>query len=144
LILIGQKGWEYEKIFAEIENSNFREKIHYLGYLSDETVAVFYSLADAFVYPSLYEGFGLPILEAMTLGTPVITSNTSCLPEVAQNAAMYINPDDYESIATTIYEVISQPDLQKDLIIRGKNRAKLYSWERVAQETLKAYELILP
>ena len=80
----------------------------------------------------------------MTLGTPVITSNTSCLPEVAQNAAMYINPDDYESIATTIYEVISQPDLQKDLIIRGKNRAKLYSWERVAQETLKAYELILP
>ncbi|WP_373481210.1 glycosyltransferase family 4 protein [Geminocystis sp.] len=144
LILIGQKGWEYEKIFAEIENSNFREEIHYLGYLSDETVAVFYSLADAFVYPSLYEGFGLPILEAMTLGTPVITSNTSCLPEVAQNAAMYINPDDYESIATTIYEVISQPDLQKDLITRGKNRAKLYSWERVAQETLKAYELILP
>jgi glycosyltransferase involved in cell wall biosynthesis len=143
LILIGQKGWEYEKIFAEIENSNFREEIHYLGYLSDETVAVFYSLADAFVYPSLYEGFGLPILEAMTLGTPVIISNTSCLPEVAQNAAMYINPDDYESIATTIYEVISQPDLQKDLITRGKNRAKLYSWERVAQETLKAYELIL-
>lgn len=106
-------------------------------------MAVCYSLADVFVYPSLYEGFGLPILEAMTLGTPVITSKTSSLPEVAQEAAMYINPRDYESIATTVHEVISQPDLREDLITRGKNRAKLYSWEKVAEETVKAYELIL-
>lgn len=143
LILIGQKGWQYEKIFTEIDNSNFRQDIHHLGYLSDEAVAVCYSLADVFVYPSVYEGFGLPILEAMTLGAPVITSNTSSLPEVGGLAAIYINPEDYESIATTIYEVISQPDLREDLITRGKNRAKLYSWEKVAQETLKAYELIL-
>ncbi len=143
LILIGQKGWEYEKIFAEIDNSNFRHEILHLGYLSDEAVAVCYSLADVFVYPSLYEGFGLPILEAMTLGAPVITSKTSSLPEVAQEAAMYINPRDYESIATTVHEVISQPDLREDLITRGKNRAKLYSWEKVAEETVKAYELIL-
>jgi glycosyltransferase involved in cell wall biosynthesis len=142
LILIGQKGWEYEKIFTEIDNSNFRQEIHHLGYLSDEAVAVCYSLADVFVYPSLYEGFGLPILEAMTLGAPVITSKTSSLPEVGGLAAMYINPDDYESIATSIYEVISQRDLRKDLIAKGKDRAKLYSWEKVAQETLKAYELI--
>lgn len=143
LILIGQKGWEYEKIFNEIHNSNYAHHIHHLGYLSDEAVAVCYSLADVFVYPSFYEGFGLPILEAMTLGTPVITSNTSCLPEVAQEAAMYINPYDYESIGETIYEVISQPDLQKDLILRGKNRAKLYSWKTVAEETLKAYGNLL-
>lgn len=143
LILVGQKGWEYEKIFTEIDNSNFRQEIHHLGYLSDEAVAVCYSLADVFVYPSLYEGFGLPILEAMTLGAPVITSNTSSLPEVAGLAAMYINPHDYESMAKTIYEVISQRDLREDLIARGKNRAKLYSWEKVAEETLKAYELIL-
>jgi glycosyltransferase involved in cell wall biosynthesis len=142
LILIGQKGWEYEKIFTEIDNSNFRQQIHHLGYLSDEAVAVCYSLADVFVYPSVYEGFGLPILEAMTLGAPVITSNTSSLPEVAGVGAMYINPDDYESMATSIYEVISQPDLRQDLINKGKDRAKLYSWEKVAQETLKAYELI--
>ncbi|MBL1210034.1 glycosyltransferase family 1 protein [Geminocystis sp. GBBB08] len=143
LILIGQKGWEYEKIFSQIDNSKFRNQIHHLGYLSDEAVAVCYSLADVFVYPSIYEGFGLPILEAMTLGAPVITSNTSSLPEVAQEAAMYINPHDYYSIATTIYEVISQPDLQKDLIAKGKNRAKLYSWEKVAEETLQIYELLL-
>lgn len=143
LILIGQKGWEYEKIFTEIDNSNFRQEIHHLGYLSDEAVAVCYSLTDVFVYPSLYEGFGLPILEAMTLGAPVITSNISSLPEVAGVGAIYINPHDYESMATTIYEVISQRDLREDLIARGKNRAKLYSWKKVAEETIKAYELIL-
>ncbi|BAQ60036.1 glycosyl transferase [Geminocystis sp. NIES-3708] len=143
LILIGQKGWEYEKIFKEIDNSNYRQQIHYLGYLSDEAVAVCYNSADVFVYPSVYEGFGLPLLEAMTLGAPVITSNTSSLPEVASSAAMYINPHDYESMAKTIYEVISQPDLREDLIIRGKNRAKLYSWKTVAEETLKAYKLVL-
>lgn len=143
LILIGQKGWNYETIFAEIENSEFHNDIHHLGYLSDEEVAVCYHLTDVFVYPSFYEGFGLPVLEAMTLGAPVITSNTSSLPEVAQEAAIYINPDDYTSIADSIYQIISQPDLREELIIKGKKRSQLYSWNRVAQETIEAYQLIL-
>ncbi|MGI0479178.1 glycosyltransferase family 4 protein [Geminocystis sp. CENA526] len=142
LILVGQKGWNYETIFGEIENSEFKQDIHHLGYLSDEEVAVCYHLTDVFVYPSFYEGFGLPVLEAMTLGAPVITSNTSSLPEVAQDSALYINPEDYISLADTIYQVISQPDLREDLIMKGTARSKLYSWDRVAQETIKAYELI--
>ena len=143
LVLIGQKGWNYETIFQEINNSEFKQEIHYLGYLTDELVALFYTLADVFVYPSFYEGFGLPVLEAMTLGTPVVTSNTSSLPEVAGDAAIYINPNDYKSIAEGIYTVINDRELRQDLINKGFARASLYSWQRVAEETMMAYEYCL-
>jgi glycosyltransferase involved in cell wall biosynthesis len=143
LVLIGRKGWHYEPIFAAIENSPWNNQIHHLDYLSDELVALFYSQADAFVYPSHYEGFGLPVLEAMTLGTPVITSNTSSLPEVAGDAALLVDPDDSTSLADAIVKVISDSHLRAELIGKGKERAKLYSWERTAQETLKAYKSLL-
>jgi glycosyltransferase involved in cell wall biosynthesis len=143
LVLIGQKGWDYEPIFAEIESSAFRSEIHHLDYLSDEMVALFYSKADAFVYPSHYEGFGLPVLEAMTLGAPVITSNTSSLPEVAGDAALFIEPDDPTSLVDAILKVIGDSQLRSELIQKGKERAKLFSWERTAQETLKAYKSLL-
>lgn len=143
LVLIGRKGWHYEPIFAAIENSPWNNQIHHLDYLSDELVALFYSKADAFVYPSHYEGFGLPVLEAMTLGTPVITSNTSSLPEVAGDAALLIDPDDSTSLADAILKVISESQLREKLISKGKERAKLYSWERTAKETLKAYKSLL-
>lgn len=139
LILIGGKGWQYEPIFAEMDNSPFRSQIHHLGYLTDAEVAVFYAHADIFVYPSFYEGFGLPILEAMTLGAPVITSSVSSMPEVAGDSAVYINPHDVEDLATTINEVRCDRHLRKNLIKKGKSRAKLYSWEKVARETLNAY-----
>jgi glycosyltransferase involved in cell wall biosynthesis len=143
LVLIGQKGWNYEPIFREIERSAWRSQIHHLDYLSDEMVAVFYSKADAFVYPSHYEGFGLPVLEAMTLGAPVITSNTSSLPEVAGDAALLIDPDDPTSLADAILKVIGDSQFRSELIQKGKERAKLFSWERTAQETLKAYKSLL-
>jgi glycosyltransferase involved in cell wall biosynthesis len=143
LVLIGQKGWNYENIFQEIECSKFKSEIHYLGYLNDELVALFYTLADVFVYPSFYEGFGLPVLEAMTLGSPVVTSNASSLPEVAGDAAIYINPEDYQSIAQGIYSIINDRNLRDNLINKGKNRANLYSWKRVAEETIKVYEYCL-
>ena len=140
LILIGQKGWRYESIFTAITNSPWRTDIHHLDYLSDESVALFYSHADVFVYPSFYEGFGLPVLEAMTLGTPVITSNTSSLPEVAGDAALLIEPNDSKKIAEAILKVIGDSQLRIDLIEKGKERAKLFSWEKTATETLKAYK----
>jgi glycosyltransferase involved in cell wall biosynthesis len=143
LVLIGRKGWHYEPIFAAIEHSPWNNQIHHLDYLSDELVALFYSKADAFVYPSHYEGFGLPVLEAMTLGTPVITSNTSSLPEVAGDAALLIDPNDSTSLADAILNVISDSQLREKLISKGKERATLYSWERTAQETLKAYKSLL-
>jgi glycosyltransferase involved in cell wall biosynthesis len=143
LVLIGRKGWRYEPIFAAIENSPWNNQIHHLDYLSDELVALFYSKADAFVYPSHYEGFGLPVLEAMTLGTPVITSNTSSLPEVAGDAALLVDPNDPTNLAEAILQVVSDSQLRDELISRGKERAKLYSWQKTAKETLKAYKSIL-
>ena len=139
LILIGRKGWNYESIFTAIETSPWKQEIHHLDYLSDELVALFYSKADVFVYPSHYEGFGLPVLEAMTLGAPVITAKTSSLPEVTGNAAILIEPQDSVQLAESILEIISNSQLRQELINKGKERAKLFSWERTAKATLTAY-----
>lgn len=143
LILIGRKGWNYEPIFAAIENSPWANQIHHLNYLSNELVALFYSKADVFVYPSHYEGFGLPVLEAMTLGAPVVTSNTSSIPEVSGDAAILIDPSDPVQLAEAILKVISDSQLRQELINKGKARAKLFSWERTAKETLNAYRTII-
>ena len=139
LVLIGKKGWRYQPIFSAIAESPYQQNIYHLDYLSDDLVALFYTLATVFVYPSHYEGFGLPVLEAMNLGTPVITSNSSSLPEVVGNAGLLINPDDPMELAEAIFQVISNSQLQQDLIIKGQKRAKSFSWEKTAKETLKAY-----
>jgi len=143
LVLIGQKGWHHQPIFAAIEASPWKSQIHHLNYLSDELVALFYSQADVFVYPSHYEGFGLPVLEAMTLGAPVITSNTSSLPEVAGDAALFVNPDNPIDLVDAILQIISDSNLRRELIEKGQERAKLFSWERTARETLKAYKSLV-
>lgn len=143
LVLIGRKGWHYKPIFSAIANSPWTNQIYHLNYLSDELVALFYAKADVFVYPSHYEGFGLPVLEAMTLGTPVVTSNTSSLPEVAGDAALLINPNQPIQLAEAILKLISDSQLRQEFIKKGKERAKLFSWERTAKETLKAYRSIV-
>ncbi|MCJ8281219.1 MAG: glycosyltransferase family 4 protein [Rivularia sp. ALOHA_DT_140] len=143
LVMIGRKGWHYEPIFAAMEKSPWKSQIYHLDYLSDELVAFFYSKADAFVYPSHYEGFGLPVLEAMTLGTPVVTSNNSSLPEVAGDAALLINPDEPMQLAEAILKLISDSQLRQEFIEKGKKRAKIFSWERTAVETLKAYRSLV-
>ncbi|WP_414548180.1 glycosyltransferase family 4 protein [Anabaena sp. CCY 0017] len=142
LVLLGRKGWNYEPIFAIIDNSPWRKEIYHLDYLSNELVALFYSKADVFVYPSHYEGFGLPVLEAMTLGAPVVTANTSSIPEVTGDAAILIDPNDPMQLAEAILQVISNSQLRQELINKGRERAKLFSWERTAKETLKAYRTI--
>lgn len=143
LVLIGRKGWNYQSIFAAIEASPYQKDIYHLDYLSDELVALFYTRADVFVYPSYYEGFGLPVLEAMTLGTPVVASNTSSLPEIAGDAAILIDPNDSNSLAEAIWEVINNSQLRHELIQKGKARAKEYSWQHNARETFKAYRSLL-
>ncbi|MDY6786043.1 MAG: glycosyltransferase family 1 protein [Cyanobacteriota bacterium] len=142
LILIGKLGWNYQPILDAIARSPWNHQIHHLNYLSDEEVAQFYAKADVFIYPSHYEGFGLPVLEAMTLGAPVITSNTSSLPEVAGDAALLIDPREPVQIAEAIFRVISDSTLRHSLIAKGKERAKLFSWERTARETLRAYRML--
>ena len=143
LVLIGRKGWKYTPIFEAIQSSPWKKEIHHLDYLSDELVALFYSRADVFVYPSHYEGFGLPVLEAMTLGAPVVAANTSSIPEVAGDAAILIDPNEFMQIAEAILTVISDRQLQQEMINKGKVRASLFSWENTAKETLKAYRSIL-
>ncbi|MEQ9237486.1 MAG: glycosyltransferase family 1 protein [Coleofasciculus sp. E2-BRE-01] len=143
LVLIGQKGWKYKPILRAIAHSHWHEEIYHLDYLSDSYVAWFYKQADVFVYPSHYEGFGLPVLEAMTLGAPVVTSNTSSLPEVAGDAALLIDPNDSIQLAEAILKIISDSQFRQDLIQKGKARAKLFSWERTAKETLNAYKSLL-
>ena len=143
LVLIGKKGWGYESILKCIENSAYKKDIYHLNYLADELVAQFYQHAEVFVYPSFYEGFGLPVLEAMNMGTPVITSNVSSLPEVVDSAAITINPQDFIELAEAIFKVLSNDDLRKQLILDGRARAQKFSWEKTAQQTLEAYYSLL-
>jgi glycosyltransferase involved in cell wall biosynthesis len=139
LILIGKLGWKYQPIVEKIAQSPYQTFIHHLDYLSDEAVAYFYKNAEVFVYPSYYEGFGLPVLEAMTLGAPVITSNVSSLPEVAGDAAILINPNKVLELAEAILQVISNSDLRDQLIDKGKKRSQQFSWQQTAQKTLETY-----
>lgn len=139
LILIGKKGWKYQGIFDAIANSAYNKYIYHLDYLSDELVALFYKLATVFVYPSHYEGFGLPVLEAMKLGTPVICSNTSSLPEVVGDAGIQINPDNFLELADAIREVINNSQLQQNLVAKGYQQGSNFSWEKTAQKTLDVY-----
>lgn len=143
LVLIGQPGWQYGPILREIAASPWQHCIHRLGYLSDELTALFYQHADVFAYPSFYEGFGLPVLEAMTLGCPVVTSNRSSLPEVVGDAALMVNPDDVDDLAAALERVIGDRPLRQTLIERGRARAAQFSWNRTALETLKAYRSLL-
>ena len=143
LVLIGPKGWNYIPIFEAIALSPYQQDIYHLDYLSDQLVAMFYAKADVFVYPSHYEGFGLPILEAMIFEAPVVTSNVSSMPEVAGDAALLVDPNDPEQLAEIILRVISDRNLRNDLIKKGRERAKSFSWEQTALQTLKAYNMVL-
>ncbi len=144
LVIVGKRGWKYKNIFKLINKYQLNDQIIFIGYVPREDLPLFYNLADVFVYPSLYEGFGLPPLEAMACGCPVITTNVSSLPEVVGNAGILIdNPYDYVTLAETIDEVVQSETLRKDLIKRGLKRSKLFSWEKCAKETWKVYEEIL-
>ena len=143
LVLIGQTGWKYQPILDTINQSPYRTEIHHLNYLTDDLVALFYSQAEAFIYPSFYEGFGLPVLEAMTLGAPVITSNTSSLPEVTGDSALLINPNHSMELADAMLNLIRDRVLRDNLIVKGKEQASKFSWKKTAEVTLKVYCSIL-
>jgi len=139
LVLAGAKGWKYQPIFEAIAASPWQSEIHHLDYLPDNALAAFYQQADVFVYPSYYEGFGLPVLEAMTLGAPVVAANVASIPEVTGDAAVLVDPKEPLSLAEGILQVIGYPEVRHDLIQKGRTRAAQFSWERTAQETLRAY-----
>ena len=128
---IVQKAIENDKLFTRA------------GFVNDEDLPILYNLATVFVMPSLYEGFGLPILEAMSCGCPVVTSREGSIPEVAGDAAFYVDPYSTDSIAGGIKKVFNDKNLQSELSTKGLKRAKLFSWKKTAQETLKVYEALV-
>jgi len=142
LVIIGKKGWLYEDIFKMMENKAMVKKIVYLGYIEDIQIAKLYNGASCFVLPSLYEGFGLTVIEAMACGCPVIVSNISSLPEVAGNAAIYVEPTSIESIVSGINGIIRQDQqyYREDRIKKGLTQVKKYSWENCGLKTLEVLE----
>lgn len=142
LVIIGRKGWKYDEIFETIEKLNIKRDIIFTDYVPESDLVKFYNSADVFVYPSLYEGFGLPPLEAMACGCPVITSNTSSLPEVVGNAGIMVDPYDVDELAGAIYNALNNSSLRKKLSKRSLERSKLFKWCKVAKKTWNIYENI--
>jgi len=140
LTIAGEKGWLYKRIFREIKSSNMTQSIRLLGVVRDEELPLLYNCADLFVYPSLYEGFGLPPLEAMACGVPIITSNTSSLPEVVGNAGIMIDPSDIESLSDEMYRVLKDKELRHRMGRDGLKRSKMFTWEKTVNKVLEAYK----
>jgi glycosyltransferase involved in cell wall biosynthesis len=139
-ILAGKLGWDFDPILQAIATSPFRERIRRMGYISDDNKRIILAGGDVLVYPSLYEGFGLPVLEAMAAGIPVVTSDVSSLPEVAGKAALLVDPESVEQLAAAMERLLSCPDLAKKMTALGLERARMFSWKNMAQETYKAYQ----
>ncbi|MFZ2970611.1 MAG: glycosyltransferase family 1 protein, partial [Minisyncoccia bacterium] len=137
LIIAGGKGWLYKKIFDTIEKSGYKEDIILTGFINENDKRYIYELADLFVYPSFYEGFGFPPLEAMSYGVPTITSNVSSLPEAVGDSAIMIDPYDHDELANAIENVLCDRKLRDILIAKGRKRIKKFSWQNCARETLE-------
>ena len=140
LVIAGQKGWLYEMIVGSVQRFGLQNEVIFTGYVNEADVPVLMSNADVFVFPSLYEGFGLPPLEAMACGTPVITSNVASLPEVVGDAAILVNPRDVFEMATAMHRVLSDAAIQLQMRQKGLERAKLFSGEKEAQQILEVFE----
>lgn len=132
LVLVGRMAWKNEELKKTFETTVHRDDIIFTGHITNEQLPKYLAAADALTYVSVFEGFGIPILEGMSSGTPVITSNVSSMPEVAGDAALLIDPHDPASIARGMHEIVSNTQLRQDLIAKGFERAKEFSWEKTA------------
>jgi glycosyltransferase involved in cell wall biosynthesis len=136
LVIAGRRGWLTEAIERRAGQLGLASRVRFLGYLPDEDLPALLSGAAAFVFPSLYEGFGMPVLEAMACGAPVLTASDSSLPEVAGDAALLVDPTDVHAIAAGLRQIVGDERLRADLRARGLARAAAFTWERCARETL--------
>jgi len=143
LVIAGKKGWLYEAIFRRVEELGLEGQVVFTGYVAEEGLPALFSGARLFVFPSLYEGFGLPVLEAMACGTPVVCSNASSLPEVAGDAAVLVNPRDVEELAGAMRQLVESQEIRAELRGKGLAQAARFSWQRAARETLIAYLAVL-
>lgn len=142
LVIAGHKGWLTQEVDQTIDKYHLRERVCFLGSVDNESLASLYNAARVFALPSFYEGFGLPPLEAMACGTPVIVSNTSSLPEVVGDAGVLVDPNDVEAWSAALARVLSDPELHAEMSEKGKRRASLFSWERAARDTLSVYRKV--
>jgi glycosyltransferase involved in cell wall biosynthesis len=142
LVLAGARGYKATEVFEEITEQKLKDRVWYIGYLTQNQKLAAIRAAEAFVFPSVYEGFGLPVLEAMALGTPVITSRVSSLPEVAGTAALLVDPEDEGELVRAMVRVLDGAPLRARLAKAGKAQAAKFSWDRTAKETLDVYRAV--
>ncbi|MFH1486109.1 MAG: glycosyltransferase family 1 protein, partial [Chloroflexota bacterium] len=143
LVAVGAKGWLYESALQLLDQLRMGEHVMFYGAASVDELLMLYNAASLFVFPSLYEGFGMPPMEAMACGTPVISSNASCLPEVLGDAAIYLDPLDVEGWASAIERVSGDEMERDDLRRRGLERAAAFSWAKTAEQTLSFYRQVV-
>jgi glycosyltransferase involved in cell wall biosynthesis len=143
LVVAGDKGWFSEPVFAQVEGLGLEDRVFFPGYVSEDEKVLWYNAATCFCYPSLYEGFGLPPLEAMACGVPVITSNVSSLPEVVGDAGLTVPPGDTAVLCEALRRLIVNPALRAELAQRGRVRARRFSWAQAARQTVGVYRLAL-
>jgi glycosyltransferase involved in cell wall biosynthesis len=139
LVLIGKKGWLYDEFFQKLRGLGLEEVVIFPGYVKEADLPSFFHLAEVFVYPSLYEGFGLPPLEAMACGAPVVCSNAASLPEVVGDAGLLVNPTDTKELTLALRRVLEEPDLRRRLSQQSLARASLFSWKKAAEQLKDLY-----
>jgi glycosyltransferase involved in cell wall biosynthesis len=142
LVIAGRRGWKFGPLYAQIERADLADRILMPGRIDDEDLPAVYSCAEAFVWPTIYEGFGLPLLEAMACGTPVISSDIGVVREVVGDAALLIDPRSPQQLADAMQRVISGEDFRDDLVQRGIARARQFRWEQTATRTLEVYRRV--
>jgi len=143
LVIVGRRGWLYDDFFVALERSPVRDAVIFPGYVPDEDLPAIYTGAQALVFPSLYEGFGLPVLEAMACGTPVAASSASSIPEVGGDAALYFDPTDVEAMIEATCLLLRDVALREEMRTRGLAWANRFSWEQAANETKAVYDAVL-
>jgi len=142
LVLAGEKGWLSDDIYNLPEKLSIENRVKFLGFVPTEDLPALYGGALALVFPSLYEGFGLPILEAFSCRCPVLTSDLGAMAEIAGRATLLVNPKKVDEISIGLKKLSLEPDLRKKLALEGTNRAELFNWEKTAAETLKVFEQV--
>jgi glycosyltransferase involved in cell wall biosynthesis len=140
LVIAGRMGWLTEPIRAEVASLDLTDRVHFAGYVPDGDLSALYRGADAFAFPSLYEGFGMPVLEALAYGVPVVASNTTSLPELVGDAGLLVDPLDAVAIGAALVRALADAPLRARLAVAGPERAAYFSWERCARETLAVLE----
>jgi len=143
LVLVGKRAWLYDETLRALEKTGLKERVILTGYVPESDLPPLYSGALCLVYPSFFEGFGLPPLEAMQCGTPVIIGNKTSLPEVVGDAAISVDPFDLHAIARALEDVVNKPALREELRVKGFARARMFNWEETARRTLKVYEHVV-